>query len=411
MTKKFQYFKTEITAGLSMFLAVWTMTFLYAQVMGDFKFSSQHWFICICILNISGALLSSFFIKQPFIIAPGLSVGWFFCHLLNPNTSPQTLFIALIISGPLLLLLSQFKLLKETKEFLPQSLQENINIGIGFLFISIALNQQFQNYEPSSIINFSTFLFFLTIISLFLFKIYKKKSGFIITVFLNILIANWYHPSPLHQLFALPPKINTILEFNQQPIASLQLLKHILEITLFSLFDTAIGVFCLQQLQMILHVPRQPILSKAYKAVGLNNMLSGFLLCGPNTTFIESSVGIQLGASKSTSILTVGFCFLIFLFCLPLGDYIPKELVRGILFFIGCSLITPLYQMRYKTLTANFLSLSLIALMIIQKSILDGLIAAILSKLFFDRINQQKSLPILYWGGIFGLIILSLRLI
>jgi AGZA family xanthine/uracil permease-like MFS transporter len=411
MLKNFQYYKTELIAGLSMFLAVWTMTFLYAEVMLQFNFPAKHWFLCICIINISGGLLSWFFIKKPFIIAPGLGVGWFFSHLLNAETNPKTLFAAALISGLLLIILSQFKILKKTQEFLPAPLQETINIGIGFLFIRIALQQQLPHFNFDSILSFSFFLFMLPVVSLFIFKLLNKKAGYIITVFITISINYYFRPQHFNQFFLLPTGVNFIFNLTNQSILVLPLIKHILEITLFSLFDIAIGVFCLQQLLSILRIPQTPILAKTYKAAGCNNILSSIFLCGPSTAYIESSIGIQLGASSSLSILIVSFCFFIFMFCFPLATFIPPELVRGILFFIGCSLITPLYQMQYRTITANFLSIGLIGFMVIKQSILDGLMMAILSKFILDKLNKQQSLPVLNWSVGLSLIILGLRLV
>ena len=149
-----------------MFFAIWTMAFLYAQVMQNFPYSAHHWFIAICLLTITGCIWSSIFIKQPFIIAPGLGMGWFFCHLLSSQTNPKTLFLAILISGPILLILSQIKMIQNTKEFLNNHLQQTINIGIGCLFIRIALEQQFSDYHHvNDLFHYQHFLFlFLSLI-------------------------------------------------------------------------------------------------------------------------------------------------------------------------------------------------------------------------------------------------------
>jgi AGZA family xanthine/uracil permease-like MFS transporter len=401
--------KTEINAGFSIFFSVWTMTFLYGHVMRNFGFEEAHWFSSICILACFGCLISAIFIKQPFMIAPGLSIGWFFSHLLTNNTNAKTVFLALTISGILIIGLGRLRLIRETKQFLPDGLQEAINIGIGFLFIRIALEQQFNHFQLQDFYHFKPYLFIFTVASLFIFKLLKIKSGLLITVIATIALAYMTKLTHWQGLFATPTGIINFFSLSHQPIEALSLSKHILEITLFSLFDTAIGVFCLQQLQVAMHHPTKPALSPAYACVGLNNLLSGFFLCGPNTAYIESTIGIQLGAKRSLSILVVAICFAIFLFCYPINHMIPKELFRGILFFIGCSLITPLYKVRYRSLTGNLLSLSLIGIMIIRKSIIDGLIIGILAIFIYDLINKNKTQALIIWSAIFSMIILLLR--
>ena len=86
---------------------------------------------------------------------------------------------------------------------------------------------------------------------------------------------------------------------------------------------------------------------------------------------------------------------------------IPKELFRGILFFIGGSLITPLYKIRYKTLTANLLSVSMIAIMIWRKSIMDGLIIGIFALVLQHKLNHTKIEPLIGYSALFSLIILA----
>jgi AGZA family xanthine/uracil permease-like MFS transporter len=412
MFKINSHIKTEITAGFSIFFSVWTITFLYGQVMQSFGFSEAHWFSNICIMASLGCLFSFFIIKQPFMIAPGLSTGWFFCHLLNQYTNPKTLFLAISLSGIVLLLLSKLKLIKQTKQFLPEPIQETINIGIGFLFIRIALGQQFPELNAAIFQQVSSYLFFFTVVCLFTFKQLKIKSGLLLTVILSVGLAYLLKCTFWQGLFAIPKHIQHLFSLpDDQPIQGLTLIKHVLEISLFSLFDTAVGVFCLQQLQMTLRTPCPSSLSPSYVSVGLNNMFSGLLLCGPNTVYIESTIGIQLGARQALSILVVSLCFAGFLFCFPIGSMIPKELFRGILFFIGCSLITPLYKMRYKTTTANILSLSLILLMIIRKSIMDGLMMSIFAIVIYNRMNRIKTDPVIEWSAGLSLIILLLRFV
>ena len=160
-----------------------------------------------------------------------------------------------------------------------------------------------------------------------------------------------------------------------------------------------------------MHQPIKPSLGPSYASVGLNNLLSGLFLCGPNTAYIESTIGIQLGAKRSLSILVVAICFALFLFCYPINHLIPKELFRGILFFIGCSLLTPLHKIRYRSITTNLLSLSLISIMIIRKSIMDGLIIGILAIFFYNLLTKNKNQPLIIWSAFFSMIILLLRFI
>ena len=133
-------------------------------------------------------------------------------------------------------------------------------------------------------------------------------------------------------------------------------------------------------------------LANTYRSIGFNNILSGFILGGPNTLYIESAIGLQIGARYSLSILFVAAFFIIFMFCLPIGLMIPKELFHAILGFIGLSLLSPLYQLKHNRLIENMLVFSLVLIMIFTQSILNGLIAGIIMH-FMLSLKEGHEIP------------------
>ena len=408
MSKSQLNYKTELTAGISMFFSIWTMTFLYSEVMQNFNFPSEHWFVVLCLLFMSGCIFSSLFLRQAFIIGPGLSMGWFFNNLALEGLKPATLFTALLVSSPILYGLTKLKFMQKNQVFLPPAVQEAINIGIGCLFIRFALEQELNNLSTHVFSHPSGYLFLFTILSLLTFKHYQIKTGFILTVFLTTIFGLFTHVTQYHGLFALPKLSLNWFQLNHSDLNGLELGKTILEICLFSLFDTAIGYFCLHQLQIVLKQNHPLKLNQAYKAVSLNNILSALLLSGPNTVFIESTLGIQLGARSPLALMVVIVGFGLFLLCFPFGTLIPKELFQGILFFIGLSLTSPLYKMRYHSLTHNLLTGIVILTIVWQKSILNGLVLSTIGVFFYNLATHTKSNRMIEVTFVLSLIIIIL---
>jgi hypothetical protein len=184
-------------------------------------------------------------------------------------------------------------------------------------------------------------------------------------------------PKPI--FFQLPHGVHYLWDTPLGSLNTLKLCKQSIEMLLYSFFDGAIGVLCLQQIQSLMYLKVAPQnLTNTYRAVGFNSILSGLILGGPSTIYIESTIGLQVGARHSLSILFVALFFIIFMFCLPIGLMMPKELFHAILGFIGLSLLSPIYQLKHNQLIENMIVFILILIMIFTQSILNGLIAGII---------------------------------
>lgn len=379
--------QTEILSGIGIFFAVWTVTFLYASLMQPIGFSSHYWFSTCAFLISSGCLISALIIKKPYVVAPGLGVGWFAANQILPQSHLLNFYICIVISGLVLMLISQLNFVKKAEKLLPNYLQATMSIGIGCLFMRFALEK--QGYDVSHLT--SHFLFISTIGLLFFFKKTQNRWGSMICVAIIISLGILLQSTHWHGFFQTPEPVKTLMNLSTMSINIPILIRQILEMSLFSFFDVATGVFCLGQIVQTLHraIPHQA-LSKAYLSCGINNFFSGIFLCGPNTVFIESAFGMQLGGKKALTLYTACIIFVVFSFCFPLGQMIPEELFRGIFFFIGFSLLSPLYQFKNQKVEENILSIFLIGVIIISKSILNGLLLGIIIQYLLDVYRREN---------------------
>lgn len=379
--------QTEVLSGIGIFFAVWTVTFLYANLMQPIGFSQHYWFSTCAFLISSGCLISAFILKKPYVVAPGLGVGWFAANQILPQSHLLNFYICIILSGLILIMISQLKFIKKAERLLPNYLQATMSIGIGFLFMRFALEQ--QGHDMQHII--PHILFLSTIVLLFVFKKTQNRWGSLLTVIIIISLGFLLHATHWHGFFHRPAEIKNLWNLSNLSINLPILIRQVLEMSLFSFFDVATGVFCLQQIIHALQIssPKQA-LSKAYLATGLNNFLSGTFLCGPNTIFIESAFGMQLGGQKPLTLYVASLCFVIFAFCFPLGQLVPQELFRGIFFFIGFSLLSPLYQFKHQSLQENILSIILITIILLTKSILNGLLVGIVIQYGLDIYSKKN---------------------
>ncbi|NDH09529.1 MAG: hypothetical protein EBY16_07965 [Gammaproteobacteria bacterium] len=382
----FGNFKTEALGGLAIFFSLWAISFLYADIMKGFGFPFEQWFFNICLLMASGCILSALFLKQPFVIAPGLSMGFFAYNHILPQASQLNFFVCVILSGIALTLVSFSKLIRQTQSLLPLYLQQTLSIGIGLLFLHISLEKQIALHSDLA----SNCLYVLAILSLIYFRLRQNRFGVLLTVILIFGLSCFVYGRPEPKFFQLPQAMHTLWGTQLGTLNMLKLCQQTIELVLFSFFDGAIGVLCLQQIQHMMHLNIKPHnLANTYRCVGLNNILSGLILGGPNTIYIESAIGLQVGARHTLSILFVALFFIIFMFCLPIGLMIPKELFHGILGFIGLSLLSPIYQLKHNKTIENVFVFMLVFIMVFSQSILNGLIAGIIIHFLFSL--QQKS--------------------
>lgn len=382
-----QKIQTELLSGTGIFFAVWTVTFLYSSLMEPIGFSTHYWFSTCAFLMSSGCLISALIIKKPYVIAPGLGVGWFAAHQILPQSHLLNFYLCIILSGLILMLVSRLKFIKKAEKLLPDYLQATMSIGIGCLFMRFALEQQaFHIQHPAS-----AFLFISTIILLLIFKKIQNRWGSLITVGIIIGLGLILHTTHWKGAFSAPAPMKTLQDLSSLSIHVPTLVRQVFEMSLFCFFDIATGVFCLQQIMKTLYQsPPKQALSKAYLVTGLNNFLSGAFLCGPNTVFIESAFGMQLGGQKPLTLYVASILFIIFAFCFPLGQLIPQELFRGIFFFIGISLLSPIYQFKHQRMQENILSIGLVGIMMMSKSILNGLLLGIITQYLIDIYRKQS---------------------
>lgn len=385
----FTYFKVEFLGGLAIFFSIWAITFLYADIMKDFGFPFEQWFFNICLLMTSGCILSAFLLKQPFVIAPGLSIGLFAYNHILPQASPLNFFLCIMLSGALLILVSFSKLIRQTQSLLPIYLQQTLSIGIGLLFISISLKQQLSHDAHLNGIG----LYLFGLLSLLFFRLRQNRFGILITVISSFIINCLINGLPHARCFQWPSEIHFLWNTYLGELHGLKLCKQTIEMLLYSFFDGAIGILCLQQIQSLMHLTVLPHnLINTYRTVGLNNILSALVLGGPNTVYVESAIGLQVGSRHSLSILFVALFFIIFMFCLPIGLMIPKELFHAILGFIGLSLLSPIYQLKQNTSRENIIILMLILIIMLTQSILNALITGIIIH-FLLALQQRHKIP------------------
>lgn len=386
---RFIHLKTEALGGLAIFFSLWTISFLYADIMKGFGFPFEQWFFNICLLMASGCLLSSFFLKQPFVIGPGLSMAWFAYAQILPQASQLNFFVCVILSGILLTIISFSTFIRQTQSLLPVYLQQTLSIGIGLLFLRISIEKQMLLLPHIA----ASGLYVFAILSLIYFRFRQNRFGVLNTVILSFGLSCCIYGLPEPKFFQLPHTMPTLWT---TPLGTLNLLKlcqQTIELLLFSFFDGAIGVLCLQQIQHMMHINiKAHNLANTYRCVGLNNILSGLFLGGPNTVYIESAIGLQVGARHAASMVFVALFFVIFMFFLPIGLMIPKALFHAILGFIGLSLLSPVYQLKHNTSLENSIVLMLVVLMTLSQSILNGLIAGIIMH-FLLTIQQKAPIP------------------
>jgi adenine/guanine/hypoxanthine permease len=367
--------KTEILSGVGMFFAIWTLTFLYSGLMQSIGFSNHYWFSTTATFIALGCIISACVIKKPYIIGPGLGVGWFAVSQILPQSHLLNFYLCIVISGAILIGISQLRSVKHANQLLPNYLQATMSIGIGVLFMRLALEHEMTRMHHTP----SVFLFLASISLLLIFKLKGNRWGALITVGLVMMIGFLLGQTHWQGVFAKPEPFKSLLQFSHLQIDYPILFRQVLGMTLFSFFDGATGVFCLRQIQMALHIQSsENKLSKAYLAIGIQNLFAGFFICGPNTLFIESAFGMELGGRKPFSLIVAGVCFMIFAFCFPLGQMIPQELFEGILFFIGLTLIAPIAQLKNQTTVENLISIFLIGIIMITKSILNGLLIGLI---------------------------------
>lgn len=423
--------KTEITSGITTFLAMVYILAVNPSILSATGMDSGSIFTATCISAAVGCFCMAFFANYPVALASGMGLNAYFAYTVVPNlvksgvaNAWQIALTAVFVEGIIFILLSVTNFREMLVNDIPENLKHAISAGIGLFVTIIGLkNAGIVANDDSTLITFGplyTPQVALALIGLLIVAIlyhYNVKGyiliGILITWVLGMIAqatgwyvvdvkAGMYSLYPSFDLGSLIPKDHNIWAFNFQWVGT-----HILDfaVVVFSflfvdIFDTVgtlIGVA--SKGNLLDENGKLPNAKGALLADAVATVFGAIFGTSTVTSFVESTAGVANGGRTGLTAITSGVLFIIALFFSPIFLAIPSFATTPALVWVGLLMLGSIKDVDFGSDTADTVGAFLAIVMMpftssIATGIMWGMLSWVLLKVFTGKAKDVK--PIMW---------------
>ncbi|UFT98522.1 NCS2 family permease [Radiobacillus kanasensis] len=402
--------KRELTAGLTSFFTSAYIILVNPLILEDAGISLSIGVIATVIASIIGCLLMALWVNAPIIIIPGMGVNAFFSYTIVQSlglTWQQGLGVV-VISGLLFLLASVTPFGNRILTAVPSSIKNGITVGIGLFLTFIGL-QKGEIIQPSettfvALGDFGNPIALSTIVGLvvtLILFVRNMKGSLLIGIFFTSILSIG--------LIGKPETADKSIDFQAYGQIFSQTEFGVLQIPFW------IAVFSLTMIVLFENMgllsgmlPDVKKFPRAYKAVAVSTIVSGFFGTSPTVAAAESASGISEGGKTGIPTLVTAVLFAFSLLALPVIQLIPGNAVAPVLIIIGALMMKSVQDISFHEFSEGFPAFLIIVGIPLTSSIADGLAFGFIAyPIMKAAIGQWKQVsPIVY--VISGLFLLNM---
>jgi AGZA family xanthine/uracil permease-like MFS transporter len=392
--------KRELTAGITSFFTCAYIILVNPLILKDAGISLSIGVMATIIASIFGCLLMALWVNAPIIIIPGMGVNAFFSYTIVQSlglTWQQGLAVV-IISGLLFFLASITPLGNRILATVPDSIKNGITVGIGLFLTFIGL-QKGEIIQPSEstfveLGDFGNPVALSTIVGLVITLILfvrNVKGSLLIGIFFTSVLS--------FLLIGKTEMVDKGVDFHAYGQVFLQTDFSVVQIPFW------IAVFSLTMIVLFENMgllsgmlPDVKKFPRAYKAVALSTIASGFFGTSPNIAAAESASGISEGGKTGIPPLVTAILFAFAALALPIIQLIPGNAVAPVLIIIGALMMKSVQNISFNDFSEGFPAFLIIVGIPLTSSIADGLAFGFIAyPLMKVAIGQWKQVsPLVY---------------
>lgn len=429
--------KTELLAGLTMFMAMAFMLIVTTNILGDAGMNKDAVFTATAL----GAAITCFLLgtiyNKIYIAGPSTGIITYFTYTLVQGVGLpwEVGILAVICEAIILLILALTNVTEYILDSIPDTLKYGITAGLGLFIAFIGLQGSgIIISNPNSLVgigDFRTAQCTLTLIGVLITGILMKKDvkgaillGIISTYILGILaeLTGWYVANPSIGTYSLIPtqiiNLNVFsgfmnYSFNINNLGALTaststIIFFVVTIFIFLFIDltsnlsTLIGVDS-QMNKFDIEVKgednkiqkkHKSKLKEAALPAAIGSIISGFLGTTTMVSYLESVAGITIGGRTGLATIVTGICLLLCLLFSPLITILPQFVVAPAIIVVGMLMINSIRDIDFSDASEGlpaFLTVILIPLTYdIGEGIIFGLISYVLIKVFSGNYKEIK---------------------
>ena len=362
--------KTELTAGLTIFLAMLYIVPLNALILSEAGMPYDALITATALITVFATATNAIYAKTPIALSVGMGLNAYFTFGLVKGLGMawQSALGVVFVSGLIFIGLSLTPFRRIALSGIPVDVRRAIGAGIGAFLAFIAVKQmgvvvadpvtfvKLGNLgDPSVLLGLGVTLLILVLHSR------NIKGSFIIAIATGALIA-WFTGLAKFPdaIFSMPASISPIIfELDFKAFSTLAVIPVVLAFLVTDIFDsvgTLSGVGGRifdneEKLEKTLQV------DAFYSGVGAMFGLSTV------TSFVESAAGVEEGGRTGISTLFTAFLFIFTLFMLPLFSSIHPHAIYPVLMVVGILMFNDVAKIDFTdfaTASSSFLTIMMI---------------------------------------------------
>lgn len=377
-------FRTEITAGLTTFLAMAYITIVNPGILSETGMDFGAVFVATCLAAAFGSIAMGLLGNLPIAQAPGMGQNAFFTYgiVLGMGHSWQVALGAVFLSGIIFIILSILPYRAWLINSIPRNLKLGISAGIGLFLGIIALsNAGIIVDSPATLVTLGDVTKFESLMCIAGFAIItalsqKRVKAAVIIGILSVTVIGWLAgKTQFHGFVSLPPSPAPVLfQLDIKGALEVSLVTIIITLLVVDLFDTAgtlVGVT--SRAKLINPDGTLPHLGKALLSDSGATTVGAVLGTSSTTSYIESAAGVEVGGRTGLTAVTVGVLFLICLIFAPLAQSVPAYATAAALLYVACLMTSSLADINWKDHTESAPAVVAAVAMPLSYSIADGI--------------------------------------
>ena len=362
--------KTELTAGMSVFLAMIYIVPLNALILSEAGMPYEAVITATALITILATATNAIYAKTPIALSVGMGLNAYFTFGLVKGLGMtwQSALGVVFASGVIFILLSLSPFRRIALQHIPVDIRRSIAAGIGAFLAFIALKQMgIVAADPVTFVKLGTLgdpsvlLGLGVTLLIFILHANKVQGAFIIAITLGAVVAWATGLSKIpDSLFSMPASIAPIaLELDFKAFSTLAVIPVVIAFLVTDVFDsvgtlTGVGGKIFKESDK---------LEKTLKVDAFMSALGALFGLSTVTAFVESAVGVEQGGRTGLSTLFTALLFVLTLFMLPLFASIHPNAIYPVLIMVGVFMFSDVVKIDFSdfaTASSSFLTITMI---------------------------------------------------
>lgn len=418
----------ELLAGLATFMSMSYIIFLNPAMLSNTGMNYNSVYVATILASAIGTLFLGLIANVPYVQSAGLGLNALFTFTIcgTMGFSWQQALAMVFICGVINVIITLTSIRKMIIKSIPEFMQDAITVGIGLFITYIGIKSagliefsvsgvhdgisSASNTVPQ-LATFNNITAILAIIGIIVTAILvsrKTKFAYIKSIFITSIIGIFLGVTKLPD-FSSGFSLSLEPTFLQLDFSGLLSAKAgvVVFITLFTLvisdlFDT-IGTFIgtgkksgIFKMDKDGNMPKK--LERALACDSATTMVGALLGTSNVTTYVESSVGIEMGGRTGLTAVSAALCFIASLFLGPIVSCVPMSAIAPILIFVGLSMIENIIKIDWKDILIAIPAFFVIVMMPLSYSITTGIQFGFIMYVIINIVNKKgkEVSPIIY---------------